>query len=75
MISDKNVWTEFISEARARKVARALRQAGYATATIGKCRGYVVNVANYFEPGDTEARQKLLEIITTAAGIRPRQGN
>jgi len=72
MTDEKSVWTESISERKARKVARALKGAGYTSATIAKCRGYVVNVAQYFEPGDAAARRQLIGVICQAAGIQPR---
>jgi len=72
-MDEKSIWTEFISERMARNVARALREAGYGTATIGKCRGYAINVAQYFEPRDHAARDHLLDLICKAAGIQPRR--
>jgi len=70
---EKTVWTEYLSEAKARKVARALKAAGYKSATIGKCREYVINVAQYFEPGDASARDGVIRIICKAAGIQPQR--
>ncbi len=72
-MNEKSVWTERISARQARKVARALREAGYNTATVQNCREYVINVAKYFEPGDNTAREKLLDEICKAAGIQPRR--
>lgn len=69
---EQSVWTEFIGSRQARNVARALKAVGYGTATIEKCRGYVVNVAQYFEPMDVEARHEVLRIIARAAGLQPR---
>lgn len=60
-----------ISARNARKVARALKAAGYGSATIEGCRGYILNIASYFEPGDVEARHNVLDIICEAAGIQP----
>lgn len=71
-MDEKSVWTEHISSRQARKVARALKGTGYSTATIEKCRGYAINVARYFEPGDMEARHNVLNIICEAAEIQPR---
>jgi len=71
MVSEHSVWTECISYPKARKVARALRDAGYASATIEKCHGYVINVARYFEPGDPAERENVIRMITEAAGIQP----
>lgn len=68
-----SVWTEFISARQARAVARALKAAGYGTATIKRCHGYAINVAEYFEPGDAEARAHLLRIICAAAGFQPKE--
>lgn len=70
---DKTIWTEHISARQARSVARALRIAGYKTATISKCRGYVINIAEYFEPADMAEQQHVLGIICEAAGIQPRK--
>jgi hypothetical protein len=72
-MDEKNVWTEFVSAKRARDVARALKAAGYKSATIEKSRGYVINVARYFEPSDQQAREIVLTIIAQAAGIQPRR--
>lgn len=71
-MNKQSVWTGFISARNARKVARALKAAGYGTATIERCRGYIMNIANYFEPGDVAARHIVLDIICEAAGIQPR---
>lgn len=71
-VTEQSVWTEHLSARQARKVARALREAGYKTATIERCRGHVINVAAYFEPGDPTARRGVLRIICEAAGIQPR---
>lgn len=68
-----NVWASYISTRKARNVARALKAAGYGTATIKRCTEYVMNVANYFEPMDTDARNKLVRLICEAAGIQPSQ--
>jgi hypothetical protein len=70
-MEEHSIWTEFISARQARNVARALKAAGYGTATIERCRGYAINIAAYFEPGDTEARSRLLDIICAAAGLQP----
>jgi len=70
-LTDKSVWTEFITARDARKVATALKAAGYKTANRDICHNYVINVAEYFEPDDTEARQKLLRLICETAGIQP----
>lgn len=72
-LNDKSVWTEFITARDARKVAAALKVAGYKTANRENCRGYVINVAKYFEPGDIEARQEVLRLICEAAGIQPKR--
>lgn len=72
-MNEQSVWTEYISARQARDVARALRAAGYATATIAKCREYVINVARYFEPSDAQARERVLGIICEAAHIQPRK--
>ena len=71
MIEEKSVWTEFITARAARNVARALKGAGYNSATRENCRGYVTNVAQYFEPDDVEERKKLLRLICVAAGLQP----
>ncbi len=73
-MDEKNVWTEHITARAARKVARVLKKAGYGTATRENCRGYVINVAQYFEPGDVEARKNVLRLICEAAGIQPKRG-
>lgn len=65
--------TDIITARAARKVATALKAAGYKTATRENCHNYVINVASYFEPGDTEVRQKLLRLICETAGIQPKQ--
>ena len=70
-MNEKSVWTEFITARAARRVARKLKAVGYGTATRINCRGYVINVARYFEPGEVEERQKLLRIICQAAGLQP----
>lgn len=72
-ISDLSVFTHHISARQARRVARALREAGYGTATAKNCNGHVINVARYFEPADVQAHNKLLRIICNAAGIQPRE--
>jgi len=74
-MNEQSVWTDFISARNARKVARALKAAGYGSATIKKCRGYIMNIANYFEPGDVAARHDVLDIICEAAGIQPQGSN
>lgn len=68
-----SVLSHFISAREAREVARALKDAGYHTATIERCREYVSNVANYFEPGDLVQREKITRIIAEAAGLQPRR--
>jgi hypothetical protein len=73
--TEQSVWTEHITARAARKVARELKKAGYRTATRQNCRGYVINVARYFEPGDVEARTGLLRLICEVAGIQPRKEN
>lgn len=72
-MDEKSVWTEFVSARAARKVARALKEAGYKTATRENCHEYVINIAKYFEPGDAEARQALLRLICESAGIQPKR--
>lgn len=72
-ITEKSVWTSYISARQARRVARALRAAGYGTATAELCRGYVINLAKYFEPADASAQRDVLRIICSAAGIQPRR--
>jgi hypothetical protein len=72
-MEEHSIWTEFISARQARSVARTLKAAGYGTATIERCRGYAINVAAYFEPGDPDARAHLLRIICAAAGLQPRK--
>jgi hypothetical protein len=72
-MNEKSVWTEFITARAARKVAAALKAAGYGTATRQNCRGYVINVARYFEPGDESERQNLLRLICEAAEIQPKR--
>jgi len=73
-MDNKSVWTEFISARKARKVARALVDAGYTTATAEKCNGYVINVAHYFEPDSNVADHgNVLRLICAAAGIQPKQ--
>jgi len=74
-MNEQSVWTGYIGARNARKVARALKSAGYGTATIAGCRGYIMNIANYFEPGDVAARHDVLDIICEAAGIQPDRGN
>lgn len=68
--NEKSVWTEFITARDARKVAAVLKAAGYKTANRKNCHNYVINVARYFEPGDTEARHKLLRLICETAGLQ-----
>ena len=72
-VAHQSVWSEYISARNARNVARALRNAGYGSATIEKCRGYVINIAQYFEPGDQVAQREVIAIATSAAGIAPRR--
>ena len=69
--NEKSVWTEYLTARAARRVAAALKEAGYGTATRLNCRGYVINVASYFEPGDAVERSKVLRVICGAAGIQP----
>lgn len=71
-MNEKSVWTEFLTARDARKVAAALKVAGYKTANRENCRGYVINVAQYFEPGDATERQTLLRLICEAAGLQPK---
>ena len=73
-VTETNVWGHWLSARQARKVAQALRAEGYSTATYENCTEYVINVARYFEPGDTAERNKLLRLICEAAGIQPRRG-
>jgi hypothetical protein len=70
-ITEHTIWTEYLDNRKARKVARALKADGYTTATIEKCTGFAIGVAQYFEPGDVTARERLLDIICQAAGIKP----
>lgn len=70
---EKSIWTEYISARAARNVARALKVAGYGTATRKNCRGYVIDLARYFEPGDVEQQQLLLRLICEAAGSQPKK--
>jgi len=70
-LNEKSVWTEYLTACAARRVAAALKAAGYGTATRLNCRGYVINVARYFEPGDEAERGKVLRVICGAAGIQP----
>lgn len=72
-MDEKSVWTEYLSARQAIAVARALKADGYTRATAKNCRDYVINIASYFEPGDTQARQRLLDIICQAAGIQPKR--
>lgn len=72
-MNEKSVWTEFITARAARRVATALKAAGYKTANRENCRGYVINVAEYFEPGDVTERQNVLRFICEAAGIQPKK--
>lgn len=72
-MNENSVWTEFITARAARAVARELKKAGYGSATRENCRGYVINVARYFEPGDVEERNKLLRLICKAAGLQPKR--
>jgi hypothetical protein len=72
---DTSVWTIFITARAARKVAAALKAAGYGKATRQNCREYVINVARYFEPGDEEEQKKLLRKITETAGLQPGKEN
>jgi hypothetical protein len=72
-ITKQSVWTSYISARQARRVARALRAAGYGKATADLCRGYVINVAEYFEPADASAQRDVLRLICEAAGIQPKQ--
>ena len=72
-ITKQSVWTSYISARQARKVARALKAAGYGTATADLCRGYVINVAEYFEPADASAQRNVLRLICEAAGIQPKR--
>ncbi len=60
-----------IPEHKARKVARALRYAGYRSITIERCRGHAMSIANYLEPMDVQARDKLLRIIAVVADFQP----
>lgn len=73
MTTEHSVWTEMITARDARRVAAAMKAAGYRTATRENCRGYVINIARYFEPGDIEARQGLLRLICETAGIQPKR--
>jgi len=70
-MDEKSVWTRSLTTRQARKVARALKAEGYGIATAKLCRDYIINIARYFEPGDADARAKLLDVICGAAGIKP----
>lgn len=72
-ITEKSVWTEHLTARDARKVATVLKAAGYRTANRENCRGYVINVARYFEPGDETERKNILRLICEAAGIQPKK--
>lgn len=72
-MNEKSVWTAHISARKARDVARALKAAGYGSATRENCRGFVNNVARSFEPGDIASQNKVRRLICEAAGIQPRR--
>ena len=72
-MNEKSVWATRISARKARDVARALKVAGYGTATRKNCRGFVNNVARYFEPSNIAAQNDVRQLICEAAGIQPRR--
>jgi len=72
ILDEKSVWTEFVTARAARRVAAALKAAGYGTATREICHNYVITIARHFEPGDAQERSKLLRLICETAGIQPK---
>jgi hypothetical protein len=70
-----NVWTASLTARQARDVARALKQAGYGTATVARVRelAYVNAVAEYCEPSDIDAQNTVRRIVCEAAGIQPKR--
>lgn len=62
---------------QARAVAAALKEVGYGSLTIGKVRelGYVNAIAEFCEPMDLDAQNKVRRIVCEAAGIQPKRSS
>ena len=73
-VYEQNIWGSYMSVRKAKLVSRALKAAGYRTATVKNCTDFVINVASHFEPGNTEARLKLIRLICVSAGLQPKDG-
>lgn len=72
-MDENTILKEVLNTRQTQRVARALREAGYKTATAKKCRRNVIGVAEYFEPINLDARQILIDIICQVAGLQPRR--
>lgn len=68
----QNVLMQSLTERGARNVAAMLKRKGYTQATVENCRRRSpVEIAAYFEPIDTEAKEELVRQIAKAAGLQP----
>lgn len=66
----KTIYDEPLTKRAMTKVIKALRRNNYKTRNVNLTTPEVL--AQYFEPGDIEARHKLLRIICEAAEIQPK---
>jgi hypothetical protein len=67
-----NVLMETLTERMARSVAAMLKRRGYTQAIIEDCRRRSpIEIAQYFEPLDKEARDELVKDIAKAAKLQP----
>jgi hypothetical protein len=67
-----SVLMEKLTEREARSTAAMLKRIGYKRAIIDDCRKRSpIEIAQYFEPLDEEARNELVKRIAQAAGLQP----
>lgn len=67
-----NVLMQTLTEREARSVAAMLKRRGYTQATIEDCRRRSpLEIAQYFEPLDENAREELIRQIARAAKFQP----
>ena len=70
----QNIFMETLTERAARNTAAMLKRKGYTQATIEDCRRRSpLEIAQYFEPLDEEARKELMLSIAQAAELIPRE--
>jgi hypothetical protein len=68
----KNVLMLTLTERQSRNVAAMLKRRKYTKATIESCRRRSpIEIAQFYEPMDEEARKALIDDIARAAGLQP----